>query len=164
MKKITPAATITTIDGGASRHLNLMTSAEIESIINEAESCADGECALDEVSSLISTLQTQQSMLSKRVNEIDGLIKALENANGRGGDDRPVDEMKDRPGHLSLFAMGVVVAFPRPPFFPFLRRCLLCAPRAAQFPKLTAPMGYTGETKGGGKTAYDVLPPKPIKK
>jgi hypothetical protein len=32
------------------------------------------------------------------------------------------------------------------------------------YPKLTAPMGYTGETKGGGKTAYDVLPPMPIKK
>ena len=25
-------------------------------------------------------------------------------------------------------------------------------------------IGFSGDTKGGGKTAYDVLPPKPIKK
>ena len=32
------------------------------------------------------------------------------------------------------------------------------------YPSLSMPMGYSGDTKGGGKTAYDVLPPKPIKK
>ena len=32
------------------------------------------------------------------------------------------------------------------------------------YPSLTAPMGYSGDTRGGGKTAYDVLPPKPMKK
>jgi hypothetical protein len=85
-----------------------MSSAEIESILNEAEACAGGECALDEVSSLISTLQNQQSLLSKRVNEIDGLLMVLENANGRGGADRPVDEMKETVRAIfRIFALGV---------------------------------------------------------
>jgi hypothetical protein len=33
-----------------------------------------------------------------------------------------------------------------------------------KYPSLTKAMGYSGETSGGGKTAYDVLPPKPMKK
>jgi hypothetical protein len=90
-----------------SQRLNLMSSAEIDLILMEAEKCAEGECALDEVSSLIENLQNQQSMLSKRVNEIDGLIKTLETANGRGGD-RPVDEMKETVKAIfRIFALGV---------------------------------------------------------
>ena len=85
-----------------------MSSAEIDVILAEAEKCAEGECALDEVSSLIENLQNQQSMLSKRVNEIDDLVKALEAANGRGVDDRPVDEMKETVKAIfRIFALGV---------------------------------------------------------
>jgi hypothetical protein len=197
-----------------------MSSAEIDSILLEAEGCAGGECALDEVSSLIASLQNQQSLLSKRVSEIDGLVASLEAANGRGGDDRPVDEMRETVKAIfRIFALGVSRCYfsrrPRPRRGLVTSRlvsrlCSVCAaappppphahtvPRSLSlsqiyhsfpppfsssffffrhslpshqdkasgnnYPSLKSPMGYSGETKGGGKTAYDVLPPKPIKK
>ncbi len=83
-----------------------MSATQIDSIIVEAESCAEGECALDEVESLISNLQNQQSMLSKRIEEIDGLVKDLEHINGR--DDRPVDEVRETVRAIfRVFALGV---------------------------------------------------------
>lgn len=83
-----------------------MTAAEIDSIISEAESCAEGECALDEVESLITNLQGQQSSLSKRIAEIDGLVKDLEHVNGK--DDRPVDEVRETVRAIfRVFALGV---------------------------------------------------------
>ena len=86
--------------------LNLMTAAEIDSIIQEAEGCAEGECALDEVEALITNLQGQQSMLSKRIEEIDGLVKDLETTNGM--DDRPVDEVRETVRAIfRVFALGV---------------------------------------------------------
>lgn len=123
--------------------LNLMSATQIDSIIVEAESCAEGECALDEVESLISNLQNQQSMLSKRIEEIDGLVKDLEHINGR--DDRPVDEVRETVRAIfRVFALGDKAS-------------------GNDYPSLSKPTGYSGETSGGGKTAYDVLPPKPIK-
>lgn len=83
-----------------------MSVAEIESIIKEAESCAEGECALDEVESLINNLQDQQSALSKRVSEINELVTTLETANGK--DDRPVDEVRETVRAIfRVFALGV---------------------------------------------------------
>jgi hypothetical protein len=32
------------------------------------------------------------------------------------------------------------------------------------YPSLSRATGYSGEVAGGGKTAYDVLPPRKIKK
>jgi hypothetical protein len=85
---------------------NLMTAKEIQSIISEAEACAAGECALDEVEGLITNLLAQQSQLSKRIAEIDGLIKELEHVNGR--DNRPTDEIRETVRAIfRIFAMGV---------------------------------------------------------
>lgn len=85
---------------------NLMTAAEIQSIIDEAESCAQGECALDEVEGLITNLLAQQSLLSKRIAEIDGLVKELEHVNGK--DNRPTDEIRETVRAIfRIFAMGV---------------------------------------------------------
>ena len=86
--------------------LNIMTPAELESIINEAEACAGGECALDEVDSLINNLLEQQKMLNQRIGEIDELVKDLEHINGK--DNRPVDEVKDTVKAIfRIFALGV---------------------------------------------------------
>ncbi|KAL7554286.1 hypothetical protein ACHAWF_017736 [Thalassiosira exigua] len=121
-----------------------MTADEVESIIKEAETCAEGECALDEVEGLISSLQAQQRLLSTRIEEIDGLVKDLEHANGK--DDRPVDEVRETVRAIfRIFALGDKAS-------------------GNDYPSLSKPMGYPGDTAGGGKTAYDVLPPKPIKK
>ncbi|KAL7536955.1 hypothetical protein ACHAXR_007501 [Thalassiosira sp. AJA248-18] len=124
--------------------LNLMSATEVESILSEAEACAGGECALDEVEQLITNLQDQQSLLSKRVEEIGGLVKDLESANGK--DDRPVDEVRETVRAIfRIFALGDKAS-------------------GNDYPSLSKPTGYSGETAGGGKTAYDVLPPKPMKK
>ena len=81
-----------------------MTASEIDAIMFEAESCAEGECALDEVESLINSLQKQQSLLSKRISEIDGLVKTLEEANGTA----PVDEVRETVRAIfRIFALGV---------------------------------------------------------
>ena len=83
-----------------------MSATEIESILAEAESCAEGECALDEVEGLITNLLAQQSELSKRVEEVDGLIKELEQVNGK--DERPVDEIQETVRAIfRVFALGV---------------------------------------------------------
>ena len=85
-----------------------MSAAEIESIIVEAQSCAEGECAIDEVESLIANLQGQQSLLSKRIEEISGLIKELEHVNGK--DERPVDEVRETVRAIfRIFSLGVSV-------------------------------------------------------
>lgn len=69
----------------------------------------------------------------------------------------------------SLSLSQIYHSFP-PPFsssFFFFRHSLPSHQDKASgnnYPSLKSPMGYSGETKGGGKTAYDVLPPKPIKK
>ena len=83
-----------------------MTVGEIEGVMAEAEACAEGECALDEVESLISNLQDQQSLLSKRIAEIDTLVTDLEHINGK--DDRPVDEVRETVRAIfRVFALGV---------------------------------------------------------
>ena len=86
--------------------LNLMSAAEIESIMVEAQDCAEGECAIDEVESLIANLQAQQSLLSKRIEEIHGLITELEHVNGK--DERPVDEVRETVRAIfRIFSLGV---------------------------------------------------------
>jgi hypothetical protein len=90
----------------SSTALNIMTAAELDAIISEAESCANGECALDEVDSLIKNLLEQQEMLSKRIEEINTLVKDLEHINGK--DKRPTDEVRETVRAIfRIFALGV---------------------------------------------------------
>ena len=85
-----------------------MSAAELDAIINEAEACASGECALDEVDSLINNLLEQQKMLNQRIGEIDELVKDLEHLNGR--DNRPADEVRDTVKAIfRIFALGVSI-------------------------------------------------------
>ena len=90
----------------SSTALNIMTASELESIINEAESCAKGECALDEVEALISSLKEQGKMLSNRIAEVDALVKDLEHINGK--DNRPADEVRETVRAIfRIFSLGV---------------------------------------------------------
>jgi hypothetical protein len=90
----------------SSTALNIMTAAELESIISEAEACAEGECALDQVESLIHNLLDQQKMLNQRIGEIDTLVKDLEHMNGK--DNRPTDEVRNTVQAIfRIFALGV---------------------------------------------------------
>lgn len=86
-----------------------MSAEEVKAILAEAESCAQGECALDEVENLITNLQQQQSLLNKRISEIDGLIKDLEHVNGK--DNRPTDEVRETVRAIfRIFALGVSIS------------------------------------------------------
>lgn len=79
---------------------------EVESLLDQAEGCAEGECSLDEVSELISVLKSQQSDLYKRVEEVKGMIKSLEAINE--SDDRKVDEVKETVRAIfRIFQLGV---------------------------------------------------------
>lgn len=90
--------------------LNIMTATELDSVINEAESCVGGECAFDEVDSLINNLLEQQHMLSSRIGEIGTLVKDLEHMNGR--DDVAPDEIRDTVKAIfRIFALGVSSSF-----------------------------------------------------
>ena len=83
-------------------------------IIAEAESCSGGECGLDEVESLITSLQSQQSQLSARVAEMNTLIADLEKVNAL--DERPVDEVRETVRAIfRVFQSGVSCSFHRPP-------------------------------------------------
>lgn len=93
-----------------SQQLNLMSSTDIDRILADATACVEGECALDDVSALLSNLLAQQSLLSSRINEIDKLVSSLESSNGVGssGAERPVDEMRETVRAIfRIFSVGV---------------------------------------------------------
>jgi hypothetical protein len=94
----------------SSTALNIMTAQELDLIISEAESCANGECALDEVENLINNLMEQQKMLTSRIGEIDNLVKDLEHMNGK--DVRSTDEVRETVKAIfRVFALGVSCSF-----------------------------------------------------
>jgi hypothetical protein len=179
----------TTTKTAPTSQLRLMSSADIDMILADATACAEGECALDDVSALLAKLLAQQSLLSSRINEIDKLVSSLEGSNGVGGAERPVDEMRETVRAIfRIFSVGVSlynwsqncvfsVLLCTLKYFPcccyLLHICVslhiivyIWQDKASgnNYPSLTKAMGYSGETSGGGKTAYDVLPPKPMKK
>lgn len=98
----------TTTKTAPTSQLRLMSSADIDMILADATACAEGECALDDVSALLAKLLAQQSLLSSRINEIDKLVSSLEGSNGVGGAERPVDEMRETVRAIfRIFSVGV---------------------------------------------------------
>lgn len=120
-----------------------MSREETEEIMNHASDCAHGECSLDEVSELVSVLQTHQKELYDRVGEIKRITKALEAVNSQGGD---VDEVRETVRALfRVFQLGDKAS-------------------GNDYPAMSKPMGWSGEVGKGPQTAYDVLSPKKYKK
>jgi len=98
----------TTTKTAPTSRLRLMSSADIDMILADATACAEGECALDDVSALLANLLAQQSLLSGRIDEIDKLVSSLESSNGVGGAERPVDEMRETVRAIfRIFSVGV---------------------------------------------------------
>jgi len=90
--------------------LGLMTPEEEVAIMTSATDCAEGECSLDEVDALISELKEQQATLSKRVGEMEGLIKNLKSLNTK--DDREVDEVRETVRAIfRVFQLGVSTTY-----------------------------------------------------
>eukprot|EP00429_Kryptoperidinium_foliaceum_P020054 CAMPEP_0176050038 /NCGR_PEP_ID=MMETSP0120_2-20121206/24868_1 /TAXON_ID=160619 /ORGANISM="Kryptoperidinium foliaceum, Strain CCMP 1326" /LENGTH=159 /DNA_ID=CAMNT_0017383469 /DNA_START=116 /DNA_END=595 /DNA_ORIENTATION=+ len=123
--------------------LNIMTSSENDAILKQASDCVEGECSLDDVGDLIEILQEQQKELSSRVEDIRNLVKSLEKVNAQ--EDRPVDEIRETVRAIfRVFQLGDKAS-------------------DNDYPKLSRPMGYTGEVGKGPQTAYDALSPKKYK-
>mmetsp|Transcript_26086 Transcript_26086/g.61962 ORF Transcript_26086/g.61962 Transcript_26086/m.61962 type:complete len:158 (+) Transcript_26086:168-641(+) len=122
------------------QQLQLLTEQEAEAIMTHAQECAEGECGLDDVDDLISTLKAQQKELSERVESVREMIQSLEIVNG--ADDRPVDEIRETVRAIfRVFQLGDSAS-------------------GNDFPSLSKPTGYSGDVGSGSTTAYDALPPK----
>ena len=66
---------------------------ETEAVMKHATDCADGECSLDEVQDLIDILKVQQKELSNRVENVKSMIATLETSNAKS--DRKTDEVRE---------------------------------------------------------------------
>lgn len=117
-----------------------MTPSETEAVLKQATDCADGECSLDDVEDLIGVLKGQQKELYERVQKVKSMISSLEELNAKS--DRPVDQVRETVRALyRVFQLGDKAS-------------------GNDYPKLTKPMGWSGDVGDGPKTAYDSLPPK----
>jgi hypothetical protein len=120
-----------------------MTPEETETILKKADSCAEGECSIDDVTELISILKEQQKEIYDRLIDIKASIKSLESVNE--SDERKVDEVRETVRSLfRIFQLGAKAS-------------------GNDYPALMKPSGWSGEVGDGPKTAYDALPPKPYK-
>ena len=113
---------------------------DVDSLLNKAEQCADGECSVDEVSELLSVLKQQQKELYSRVQQVKETVSALEHVNEKP--EREVDEVRETVRALfRVFQLGAKAS-------------------GNDYPALSKPMGWSGEVGDGPTTAYDALPPK----
>jgi hypothetical protein len=121
-----------------------MSHGETDSVFETATNCVEGECSLDEIEGLINLLKEQQKEASVRLDDVKGMIKSLETVNG--ADDRSVDEIRETVRAIfRVFQLGAKAS-------------------GNDYPSLSKPMGWSGEVGKGPTTAYDALPPKPIRK
>lgn len=110
----------------------MLTEEESKQILELTNSVYEGECTMEDVSYLVINLQEQQKVLEDRLAKTRDMIHRLQHLNEKDG--RKTNEVRS-----------------------FIRD-LLRAFDTSQ-PK-SFPMGFSGEIKGGPKTAFDLLPPK----
>jgi hypothetical protein len=109
-----------------------MTEDETAALLKNTQDCLETECSIDEVGDLLSVLKGTESELKTRLAKISEMISQLDHLNEK--EERQTDEVR-------AFVKDMLRVFntDKPGF---------------------APMGFVGDTKNSGKTAYDVLPPK----
>lgn len=127
-----PSFKVRAPDVSSSARFVIMTDEETDAILKSASDCADSECSVDDVASLVYDLKEQQTILEARMTKIMNMIAHLEHVNDKPG--RESEEVRQ-------FVKDMLRVF---------------AHEKTAFPS----SGYAGDSKGGGKTAYDVLPPK----
>jgi len=99
----------------------------------QASECAEGECSVDDVASLIHELKEQEQLLSERLDMVMNMISGLQNANAKGPE-RKTDEVRS-------FVRDMLRVF------------------NTEKPSFLA-SGFSGDVGKGSTTAYDALPPK----
>eukprot|EP00558_Chaetoceros_sp_UNC1202_P010391 CAMPEP_0197247712 /NCGR_PEP_ID=MMETSP1429-20130617/31388_1 /TAXON_ID=49237 /ORGANISM="Chaetoceros sp., Strain UNC1202" /LENGTH=155 /DNA_ID=CAMNT_0042708689 /DNA_START=46 /DNA_END=513 /DNA_ORIENTATION=+ len=121
----------------------VLTTAELEKIINRGNECEKGECSISDVDELVAELQEQQHNLHERILNVDKMIASLEVLNGADG--RDTDEVRETVRAIfRLFSMGAKVS-------------------DRQLRSHVNPIGYPGEVGSGPTDAYKALNPKPWK-
>lgn len=126
---------IRTIEGSSTARRVLLSEEETESIFKTATDCAEGECSVDDVGSLIAELKGQQTEMTVRLNKIMKMVADLENINEQ--DERKVDEVRQ-------YVQDLLRVF---------------GPNSRGFAT-----GFSGDIGDGPTTAYDALDPLPYKK
>jgi hypothetical protein len=109
-----------------------MSDEEVATILQSASDCAEGECSLDDVSSLIADLKDQEAILEKRLEKVMNMIAQLQHINEK--EERKTDEVR-----AFVRDMLRVFSTEKPGYFP---------------------VGFSGDVGDGPTTAYDALPPK----
>jgi len=113
----------------------LLTEEEVEIIFKSATDCAESECSVEDVSSLLSDLKDQKKQMEARLKMIENMVYKLDHLNE--AEDREVDAVRQTVrDFLRVFNSD------SPAFFP---------------------TGWVGDVGDGPTTAYDALPPKPYK-
>jgi len=114
-----------------------MTEAEADKLMKQASACADGECSVGEVAEFMGGLRDQEKILRNRLDDITSLISSLTALNSAAGEDRNTDELRESIRSLA--------------------RIFTASAKASgnDYPSLSFPMGYSGDVKGGSKTAFD---------
>eukprot|EP00522_Entomoneis_paludosa_P016287 CAMPEP_0172442422 /NCGR_PEP_ID=MMETSP1065-20121228/2848_1 /TAXON_ID=265537 /ORGANISM="Amphiprora paludosa, Strain CCMP125" /LENGTH=149 /DNA_ID=CAMNT_0013192263 /DNA_START=93 /DNA_END=542 /DNA_ORIENTATION=+ len=109
----------------------ILSESEVESIMQSASDCAEGECSLEDVNELIFELQEQQKIMQSRLDKTMNMIADLQSLNGKTQDR---DEVR-------AFVKDMLRVFSHDkPNFPV--------------------SGFSGDVGKGSQTAWDVLPPK----
>jgi hypothetical protein len=103
-------------------------------MIEKAHNCAEGECSVDDVGTLIAELKEQQREMAVRLEEIMNMVAHLQNLNA--AESRKSDEVR-------AYVRDLLRVFDS---------------KSGGFST-----GFSGIVGDGSKTAYDVLPPKPWK-
>ena len=73
------------------RHV-ILSDAETKAILSAAEECADSECSVEDVSSLIADLKAQQKVLNNRLDKVMNMIAHLQHVNEK--EERKTDEVR----------------------------------------------------------------------
>jgi hypothetical protein len=122
----------------------VLTSKELDAILDQGQICVEGECTVADVDGLIATLQEQQHNLYGRISEMKDIISSLETLNV--ADDRDHDEVRETLRAIfRLFAMGDKAS-------------------GNDYKSTGIATGYSGDVGSGPTDAYKALSPKPWKK
>ena len=70
----------------------LLTEEEVETIFNSANNCAETECSVEDVSSLIAELKDQKTQMEERLKMVEKMVYKLEHLND--AEDREVDAVR----------------------------------------------------------------------
>lgn len=107
----------------------LLSEEETNEILKAATECAEGECSIDDVTSLITDLEDQKILLQKRLDRTMNLVAQLQHLNEK--EEREVSEVRS-------FLKDLTYVF-------------------THDEKKHFATGYSGEINDGPKTAWDVL-------